>query len=351
MSGSIPDVLPPAALAQVLEVIDLGIIGYRAHDDRVLFCNRKARDLLALELDSGTIKSLFGLSPHNLRHSSSRLLVGDSVRVGERHVGFTVYDLPDETQWIVLRDVTDKLHLQRAAEGVTVTNNLGYAFAGVAHELGNPINSVKTAATVLRSNLDVFSREQVREYLSLMLDETVRMQEILRLMQSFAGRSTLVRERTDLAALCDSIVALARRETIPPSVTLRVLSEGRSGVWTHVDPSAFRQVLLNLLSNAVEAVSESAEPTVTVNAYRGDTFAHLRVSDNGRGLTKEQQERLFFPFYSTREKGMGFGLVIVRKLVSGMDGTIEVFSAPNVGTVFDLRFALDDEHTDSGTSP
>lgn len=342
MSSSIPDVLPPAELVLVLELIELGIIGYRSFDDRVLFCNRKARDLLALDLDSSMIKSLFGLGSDAARRAPSKMLQGDTVRVGERNVGYTVYDLPDATQWIVLRDVTDKLHLARAAEGVTVTNNLGFAFAGVAHELGNPINSLKTAASVLQANLDKFSREKVHEYLALMLQETQRMQDILRLMQSFGGLSTLVRTRADLAAQCEAVVTFAQREMIPPKVFVKVSTDSPSGIWANVDTSAFRQVMLNLLSNAVEAVSERDRPVIAVSTQRGPKFAHVHVTDNGRGMSKEQQARLFFPFYSTRAKGMGFGLVIVRKLVSSMDGTIEVSSTRDVGTEFELRFPLDE---------
>jgi signal transduction histidine kinase len=332
--------LTPEALSQVLAIIELGVIGFREGGEGLLFCNRKARELLDAEPDRGMVETLFRPWGGGRPRSSSSLLVGDSVQVGDRHVGFTVYDLPDGSQWIILRDVSDRLHLQRAAEGMIVANNLGHAFAGVAHELGNPINSVKMAATVLRDNLDQFSPERQREYLSEILSETLRMQEILRLMQTFLGVGSLEQVVVDLVQECQGQAAILSREVEGRGVELRCLSPGRPPAFCRVDPSALRQAVANLVTNAVEAVRETARPQIVLDAWAGARFAHLRVSDNGRGLTREQRERLFFPFSSTRAGGMGFGLIIVKKLVSGMGGTIEVFSAPDVGTTFELRFPL-----------
>jgi signal transduction histidine kinase len=334
------DPLPPAALSQVLGLIDLGLIGFRGRGEPLLFCNRKACELLAMDLDHVAVERLFvGPSPLG-RQSASSLLIGDSVVVGDRQVGFTVHDLPDGSHWVVLRDVTDKLHLQRAAEGKTIATNLGYAFAGIAHELGNPINSVKMAATVLRDNVADFSLDQQREYLTEILSETLRMQEILRLMQSFISTGALELVTTDLATECQRLAELARRETEPRGIALKILCGERGPVRARVDPGALRQVVWNLTVNAIEAVGGGPSPAIEIDAWCGDKFAHLRLTDNGRGLSREQQERMFFPFYSTRPGGMGFGLVIVKKLVSSMGGTIGVVSAPGIGTTFELRFAL-----------
>lgn len=331
---------PAAGLEQVLARIDLGVVGVDAACETVLFCNPKARELLAMEIDPATVESLFGHRLGTVRSSSASLLVGDWVRVGEMHVGYSVYDLPDGSHWIILRDVTDRLRVQRAAEGMTVANNLGYAFAGVAHELGNPINSVKMAATVLRDNLESFSAEKRHDYLTEILSETNRMQEILRVMQAFIGLGSLDPVSVELGSECRKVIELVSRDTSSKGVEVRDVFASREPVFARIDVSAFRQVLMNLVSNALEAVSGAAKPQVSIDAWRGDKYAHVRVSDNGRGISREQQERLFFPFYSTRPGGMGFGLVIVKKLVSSMAGTVEVVSATGLGTSFEILLPL-----------
>jgi signal transduction histidine kinase len=227
--------LPPAALSQVLALIDLGVIGYRAEHEALLFCNRKACELLATTPDRAMIENIFA-QPTPRPQSSSSLMVGDSVRVGDRHIGYTIYDLPDGSHWVILRDVSDKLHLQRAAEGMTVADHLGYAFAGVVHELGNPINSVKMAATVLRDHQAEFSGEQQREYLTEILSETVRMQEILRLMQTFLGVGSLEQVITDLVEACKHQAPALAREAASRGVELRALCGGRPAALARVDP-------------------------------------------------------------------------------------------------------------------
>ena len=329
-----------AGLEQVLARIDLGVIGVDSACTTVLFRNPKARELLGTEIDPATVESLFGHRLGSTRSSSASLLVGDWVRVGEMHVGYSVYDLPDGSHWIILRDVTDRLRVQRAAEGMTVANNLGYAFAGVAHELGNPINSVKMAATVLRDNLEAFAPEKRHDYLTEILSETNRMQEILRIMQAFIGLGSLDPVNAELGPECRKVMDLVARDASARGIELRDVFVTREPVYARIDVSAFRQVLMNLVSNALEAVSEVAKPLVSIDAFRGDKYAHVRVSDNGRGISREQQERLFFPFYSTRPGGMGFGLVIVKKLVSSMAGTVEVVSASGLGTSFEVLLPL-----------
>jgi signal transduction histidine kinase len=331
-----------SSLALVLERIELGVVGVRLEEQRILFWNPEARELLGEPVTAVAMAAIFGHKLALTRANGASLLIGDFVRVGERCVGFSVYDLPDGSKWIILRDVTEKLRLQRAAEGMTVANNLGYAFAGVAHELGNPINSVKMAATVLRDHMDDFSPEKTREYLTEILSETNRMQEILRLMQGFIGIASLEPVPTDLATECRKVVELVARDATQKGIAIVSAFAARASVVARVDPSAFRQVLLNLFSNAVDAVAGASLPQIVIDAWLGDDSAHVRVSDNGKGISRERQERLFFPFYSTRPGGMGFGLVIVKKLVSSMGGTIEVASVPGSGTSFELLLPFAD---------
>ena len=344
--------IAPAALAHVLEQIDLGVVGVRLSEEpRVLFSNEKARELLGATIEVALVVRLFGGKLRTSRHSSASFIVGDWIRVGEKNVGFSVYEVPDGSQWIILRDVTEKLRMQRAAEGMTVANNLGYTFAGVAHELGNPVNSVKMAATVLRDNAQTFSPEKQHEYLTEILSETNRMQDILRLMQGFIGMASLEPVTCDLAAECRAVVERVGRDATQKGVVVVSAFAARGQVPSRVDPPAFRQVLINLFANAVEAVAGVFGPQVSIDAFLGERAAHVRVSDNGKGIDSAQKERLFFPFYSTRPGGMGFGLVIVKKLVSSMGGTIEVTSAPSVGTSFELLLPLADEvavRSDSG---
>ena len=333
--------IAPAALAHVLENIELGVIGIRiVEHPLLLFSNEAARELLGEALEAVSVARLFAGKLLASRNSAASLVVGDWITIGEKSVGYSVYEVPDGSHWVILRDVTEKLRMQRAAEGMTVANNLGYTFAGVAHELGNPINSIKMAATVLRENMTTFDLTTQCEYLTEILSETRRVEDIVRLMQGFIGMETLQPITTDLAAECRAVVERVGRDATDNGIVVVSAFAARGVVPSRVDPSAVRQVLLNLFANAVDAVEGETNPQIAIDTFLGERAAHLRVSDNGHGIDPLHKERLFFPFYSTRPGGIGFGLVIVKKLVSTMGGTIEVTSAPRAGATFEVQLPL-----------
>ena len=108
------------------------------------------------------------------------------------------------------------------------------------------------------------------------------------------------------------------------------------------DPEQLRRVVLNLVGNAVDALSEGTTQLPCISVAMGDNLAGtevwLRVRDNGPGISSEDQERIFTPFHTSKEKGTGLGLAITRKLVKAHGGSIELESATGAGTDFLLTF-------------
>jgi signal transduction histidine kinase len=99
------------------------------------------------------------------------------------------------------------------------------------------------------------------------------------------------------------------------------------------DPRALQQVLLNLFANAVDASRDGSAPEIRVSASAADGLVAIRFADNGVGMDEEQLKHLFKPFHTSKEQGTGLGLVIARKMLSKMGGTIAVESTKGVGTV------------------
>jgi C4-dicarboxylate-specific signal transduction histidine kinase len=102
------------------------------------------------------------------------------------------------------------------------------------------------------------------------------------------------------------------------------------------DPRALQQVLLNFLTNAVDALQGRADPLISLRVMRKDGMILIQVEDNGCGMTDEEQRALFKPFYTTKAKGTGLGLVIVKKMLTTMQGTIRISSTKNSGTVVNV---------------
>lgn len=229
------------------------------------------------------------------------------------------------------RDVTEQRRAERMSAALSFSDNLGFIFAGIRHELGNPINSLKSALTVLRPNLEKFGPEKVDFYLERALEEVERVEYLLGALKSYGSLTVPSVEDVALDEFIPTLIDLVSRDVEERSTTLTF--EQDEGLTVRADPRALHHVLTNLLRNAVEAIEQTDDGgTVQLRAVRRDAWVALTVEDDGEGMTPEQAERAFLPFHTTKGRGTGMGLVIVRRLVSKMGGTLEVQSEAGVGT-------------------
>jgi signal transduction histidine kinase len=117
---------------------------------------------------------------------------------------------------------------------------------------------------------------------------------------------------------------------------IRIETDIRGTLWAYMDPRALQQVLLNVMTNASDAFKGRENATITIRSAKLGDMINITVEDNGCGMTEQQQEDLFKPFYTTKSKGTGLGLVIAKKMMTKMKGFIEVVSEKDKGTIVDL---------------
>jgi PAS domain S-box-containing protein len=231
----------------------------------------------------------------------------------------------------VRRDVTEKLRLESIAESVNTMNNIGYIFSGVRHEIGNPINSAKMSLSVLQHKLDTASKESVRNYVDRALSEIGRVEQLLKNLRNYNLYETPELADLDLAAFLEKFFQLISEDFEKKGVTItrEVHPDAR---WAIADPRALQQVLLNIITNAADALAGREAPTITITVTKKSGRMLLQVADNGCGMTEQQLKDLFKPFYTSKHHGTGLGLVIVKKMLARMNGEIEVTSLPGQGT-------------------
>lgn len=227
------------------------------------------------------------------------------------------------------RDVTEQRRAERMSAALSFSDNLGFIFAGIRHELGNPINSLKSALTVLRPNLAKFGPEKVDFYLTRALEEVERVEYLLGALRTYGSLTVPGVEVVSLDQWVPRFVDLVARDLESHSVQLDTSVEPR--LMVAAEPRALHHVLTNLIRNSVEAI-EDLRGRVLLSAVRREHWIALCVSDDGPGMTAEQAERALLPFHTTKGSGTGMGLVIVRRLVSKMGGSLEVQSRPGAGT-------------------
>ncbi len=318
--------------ANILENIDLGIIVLDLVKVAVLFQNGMAADILCATTaprDFRAIKELLMSSPDPPGNGARRTR---TIHYGSRILGYTVYDIMGRYGWIFIRDITEKARLETIAETVNTMDHIGYIFMGIRHEIGNPLNSIKMSLAVLKKNLDAFSRDTVMAYVDRALGEIHRVEYLLKALKNFSMFEKLQVQRLDLKDFVRNFCSLIENDFRKEGIVLAAPMPAET-CRVHADARALHQVILNLVTNASDAVKDRPNPAITIRVAKESGQVSLSVEDNGCGMTPEQQKNLFKPFHTSKMNGTGLGLVITKKLLTQMEAQIAVSSGENRGTV------------------
>jgi len=215
---------------------------------------------------------------------------------------------------------------------------IGEAASHISHEIKNPLMLMAGFARQVRRTLDEHSKEH--EKLRLVEEEAKRLETMLDEVRDFTRPSAPKLEPLVLNATVRDTLALMEAELAARKVELRTeLDPGLPPV-LH-DPAQLRQVIINLVKNAAEAMPEGGRITIT-SRLSGDT-AEIAVRDTGPGLPPDQLKRIFNPFFTTKEKGTGLGLSVCYRIMQDHQGDIRVKSEPGEGCVFTLSLPAREE--------
>ena len=232
---------------------------------------------------------------------------------------------------VIVQDITEKKRLESIAEAVNTMENIGYVFSSIRHEIGNPINSIKITISVLKHNLERYSHETILEYIERALTEIARVEYLLKSLKSFSMFETPTIQDVNITEFFHRFLPLISSDFARKGITIDAGGLPENS-WVRADPRALHQVMLNLLTNASDALQHQEKPYITIRSSKDEHLTCVYVEDNGCGMTEQQQQDLFKPFYTSKPHGTGLGLVISKKLLAKMDCTIEIDSHKNEGT-------------------
>jgi two-component system sensor histidine kinase HydH len=221
---------------------------------------------------------------------------------------------------------------------------LGTMAAGLAHEIRNPLAGIKGAAQYLEGDA---RPEEVPAFLKVIVDETDRLNTVVTQFLAYARPFQIHGELSDTNALVRQVVDLVRAEGVVVGVDLALeLAPGLPPI--RLDPDKLRQIMLNLIKNALHAIDGEGSVTVrtgigtlTAPPHRGKPAFVVMVTDSGIGIAPENLEKLFIPFFTTKPTGTGLGLAICRRLVEAHSGEIAVQSRAGQGSTFTVRLPMD----------
>ncbi len=234
----------------------------------------------------------------------------------------------------VKEDITEQKRLEKEVEARNseLTRSEALAAMGkmasmVAHDLRNPLSSVKMTLQILGKQTGIGSSAEIDELRSIALEQIRYMEEILSDMLTYSRPDALKPDWITIDRVIDLAINISQRRIDETGVDLRVTYH--PGLPTLLgDSTKLRQVFSNIIANAIQAVEGAHKPRIEIDAMIelgvGGTGIRIEICDNGCGIEQEERERIFEPFFTTKSKGTGLGLAIVKRILDQHQGSIEM---------------------------
>lgn len=236
---------------------------------------------------------------------------------------------------ILIRNITQQKNTQRAlinAERLSIQGEVARTFA---HELRNPLASIRMAGDVIKNKMDDQHKALLGNYMEIMARSTRVLNNLVSNLLDSSNYSSAKLEKTDLAICLEETIYMAADRIYLTGI--KVIKKFKGPYYIMADKEKLKIALLNIIVNASEATPPD-EGIIEFSIKKHKTDFLLSITDNGHGLEKEQIDKLFDAFYTNKATGVGIGLNSVINILQDHDAKIKVSSKPNVGTTFNLYF-------------
>ena len=326
---------------------------------RVVRLNRSCEALLS-KAEKGILgKDLSDIIPHKeLRGQATAVLQNGGVKLVEIHLEqenpmilrATVTGLGSTGKSgnalcvVTLEDIGERARLEEQLVQSEKLAGMGLLASTIAHELGNPLSTMTSTLQYIRDTiLDAGKPRQrdagIVEAIEPIMDSVAEMHKLLRILSGFTGSQRPHFEPTDLRRVLSQMLAFVHKEAEAHEVKVHHQFD-ENVPDCQVDLREVKQLFLNLLKNAMEAMPDGGELRVRMRLAEDEGAVCIDVSDSGHGVSEIELRSIFRPFYSTKPDGTGLGLPFCRRVVEEHGGEIKVESKLNKGTVFRITLPI-----------
>jgi two-component system sensor histidine kinase HydH len=233
---------------------------------------------------------------------------------------------------IILRDLQEIRDLQERVRRSERLASLGRLASGIAHEIRNPLSSIKGFAQYFRDKFETGSED--RSYADIMIQEVERLNRVITQLLDFARPKELHLGMHPLSRILDHPIKLMESQLDKKGIKVVRPPSSADTIKLRVDPDQMTQALLNIFLNAMESMENGGELRVAAVLRPEVNKVEIRISDTGTGVSRENLPRIFDPFFSTKKKGTGLGLAITAKIIEAHRGEISAESEEGRGTIF-----------------
>lgn len=237
----------------------------------------------------------------------------------------------------IFNDISEVKRLQKEVRRNERLSALGNLAAGVAHEVRNPLSSIKGLATYIANKMQPGGAEE--EAARTMIGEVSRLDRVVSQLLDFSRPGPVKLAEQDVHETIRHALRLADADIRSRNVTVTV-SENPGFPKVYFNAERVTQALLNLFLNGVQAMEPNGELGVAVAMDAGGQHFTITVTDTGKGMSEEEQSSIFLPYFTTKSSGTGLGLSIVHQIMEGHGGSVRVVSKAGEGSAFTLVFPL-----------
>ncbi len=306
----------------------------------VLLAKKISKPLKKLEISADQIakgdynQNLLISAPsevESLAHSITRM----SIRLAREKRELEIWGEILEKKVKERTDEIQKIHSQLFRSEKLAS--IGKLAAGVAHEINNPLTGILTNASLLKDDFN--EGDPRREDLEVIVKETIRCREIVKRLLDFSRQTAPVKKLTNINSIVDEIILFVRNQSAFRNIKINKEFENNLPELM-VDPDQIRQVCINLIMNASEAMRKGGRLNIKTCVNSDGNFVNLEISDNGCGIPEILRMKIFDPFFTTKENGTGLGLAISYGIIEQHGGRIDFSSAIGEGTTFNISLPI-----------
>ena len=321
----------------VIESIPVCIITLDA-DDRVVSCNRNTEELFDVNFSQLQAKRVQDVLPYcnttftsacdQLLEHETEWCISDGKTIPLR-ISCSPLENSDGQQIgkvLILRDLSALKEMELQLERSRRMAALGKMAAGIAHEIRNPLGTLRGFAQFFGNQSQ--AGENSKKYSKLMISEIDRLNQTISGLLQFSRPREPQFELVNIAELFGKAVTMMEADLVNNNIDIDWQKQNDLTVWG--DPDLLLQVLMNLIKNSISALPEGGNITLTRQREKHQVI--LAIADNGCGMSEEVRQRMFDPFFTTLKAGTGLGLAVSHQIVEQHGGSFEVKTAPDQGT-------------------
>ena len=237
---------------------------------------------------------------------------------------------------VVIQNLEEKQKFEESVIRAKRLSELGVLSAGVAHEIRNPLASIKGYAQLVLSELG--EDTQAKEDLEIVLSEVERLDKIIDRFMTFASPNQPDRKKNDLDRLINEVLHLLTKSIDSNEIKVELNLQIKENIY--MDYDQMKQVIINVLINAIQAMPSGGLLKIDTGISRLYEVCEVNITDTGEGIPAEMLEKVFAPFFTTRQQGTGLGLSICSRIVESHQGSFEIQSREGVGTQITIKLPI-----------